>query len=159
VNLSEVTLKPIGVVHSPIHEPLDDVWGAVTSRIELDHSRFNSESLAGLDAFSHVEIVFLFDRVSDAEIHPGSRHPRGRTDWPKTGIFAQRGKNRPNRIGVTVCRLNAVRGLSIEVQGLDAIDGTPVLDIKPYMQEFAPRGEVYQPAWSTELMAHYWTSK
>jgi len=159
VNLSEVTLKPIGVVRSPIHEPLDDVWGGLTSRIELDHSRFNSESLAGLDDFSHIELVFLFDRVAQDEIHLGARRPRGRTDWPKIGIFAQRGKNRPNRIGITVCRLISVHHLSIEVEGLDAIDGTPVLDIKPYMREFAPRGEVHQPAWATELMSEYWKSQ
>jgi len=158
VKISEIALQPIGIVHSPIREPVDDVWGNVTARIELDPSRFSAESLAGLDAFSHVEVIFVFDRVADAEIHLGSRHPRGRADWPKIGIFAQRGKNRPNRIGVTICRLIAVHGLAIEVEGLDAIDATPVLDIKPYMQEFAPRGEVRQPAWSTELMSQYWNA-
>ena len=158
MNTSDVTLKPIGVVHSAIHEPVDDVWGGLAARIELDSSRFSAESLAGIDAFSHVEIIFLFDRVADDEIHLGARHPRGRTDWPKIGIFAQRGKNRPNRIGVTVCRLLSVHDTSIVVEGLDAIDGTPVLDIKPYMQEFAPRGDVHQPAWATELMAQYWNA-
>ena len=157
--MTEITLIPIGVVHSPIHEPVDDVWGGVTARIELDASRFSEESLAGLDEFSHVEIVFVFDRVPDSEIHLGARHPRGRTDWPKVGIFAQRGKNRPNRIGVTVCRLVSVRPLAIEVEGLDAIDGTPVLDIKPYLRQFAPRGEVHQAPWATELMAQYWRSE
>jgi len=159
VELSEITLKPIGIVHSPIREPVDDVWGGVTARIELDESRFSAESLAGLDAFSHIEVVFVFDRVADSEINLGSRHPRGRTDWPKIGIFAQRGKNRPNRIGVTICRLLAVHELAVVVEGLDAIHGTPVLDIKPYMQEFAPRGEVCQPAWSTELMSQYWNTE
>jgi tRNA-Thr(GGU) m(6)t(6)A37 methyltransferase TsaA len=159
VNLSKVTLDPIGIVHSPIHEPLDDVWGGLTARIELDPSRFSADSLVGLDAFSHVEIVFVFDRVADDEIHLGARHPRGRTDWPKIGIFAQRGKNRPNRIGITICRLLSVHDLTIEVEGLDAIDGTPVLDIKPYLREFAPRGEIHQPGWATELMSQYWNSQ
>lgn len=154
--MTEIALTPIGVVRSPIHEPMDDVWGGVTARIELDASRFSQESLAGLDEFSHVEIVFVFDRVADSEVQFAARHPRGRLDWPKVGIFAQRGKNRPNRIGVTVCRLVSVRSLAIEVEGLDAIDGTPVLDIKPYMRQFAPRGEVHQPAWATELMSRYW---
>jgi len=156
--MTEIVLTPIGVVRSPIHEPVDDVWGGVTARIELDASRFSQESLAGLDEFSHVEIVFVFDRVADSEIHLGARHPRGRQDWPKVGIFAQRGKNRPNRIGVTVCLLVSVWPLAIEVEGLDAIDGTPVLDIKPYLRQFGPRGEVHQPAWATELMAQYWKS-
>jgi tRNA (adenine37-N6)-methyltransferase len=89
-------------------------------------------------------------------VNLGARYPRGRKDWPRVGIFAQRAKNRPNRIGVTVCRLVSVSDLSIFVEGLDAVEGTPVLDIKPYMREFGPRGEVRQPAWSTELMSGYW---
>lgn len=159
MNLPEITLKPIGIVRSPIQEPMDDVWGGLAARIELDPLRFSADSVAGLDQFSHVEIVFVFDRVPESEIHLGARHPRGRTDWPKIGIFAQRGKNRPNRIGITVCRLLSVHNLTIELEGLDAIDGTPVLDIKPYMREFAPRGEPHQPGWATELMANYWGKK
>jgi tRNA (Thr-GGU) A37 N-methylase len=147
---------PIGRVVSPIHEAVDDVWGGVTSRIELDPARVTPDALLGLDRFSHVEIVCLFDRVGDDEITTGARHPRGRKDWPLTGIFVQRGKNRPNRIRVTVCRVVSVDGLSVAVEGLDAIDGTPVLDIKPYMREFAPRGEIRQPSWASELMSGYW---
>ena len=73
-----------------------------------------------------------------------------------TGILAQRAKDRPNRIGSTVCRLVSVDRLTVEVEGLDAMDGTPVLDVKPYMLGFAARGEVYEPAWATELMSAYW---
>jgi tRNA (adenine37-N6)-methyltransferase len=87
-----------------------------------------------------LEVVFLFHLVRESEIATGSGHPRNRLDWPKVGIFAQRGKNRPNRIGVTICRLLSVENLSLELAGLDAIFGAPVLDIKPYMQEFAARG-------------------
>jgi tRNA-Thr(GGU) m(6)t(6)A37 methyltransferase TsaA len=136
-----VEFAPIGVVSSPIVEPVDDVWRGVTCRIDLDPSRFTGESLLGLTEFSHIEVVFLFHKVLDSAIATGARHPRGRLDWPKAGIFAQRGKNRPNRIGVTICRLSSVHELSVEVTDLDAIDGTPVLDIKPYMREFAPRGD------------------
>ncbi len=71
-------------------------------------------------------------------------------------VFAQRNKRRPNRIGVSVCRLIAIEGRDLLVEGLDAIDGTPVLDIKPVMEEFAPREPVRQPAWSHELMSGYW---
>ena len=149
-------LAPIGRVVSPIRDAVDDVWGGVTSRIELDESRFTPDCLLGLDQFSHVEIVFVFDRVEESEVSTAARHPRGRQDWPLAGIFAQRAKNRPNRLGVTTCRLVSVDGLSIMVEGLDAIDGTPVLDIKPYMREFAPKGEIRQPAWATELMSGYW---
>ncbi|HWD26948.1 MAG TPA: SAM-dependent methyltransferase [Rhizomicrobium sp.] len=111
---------------------------------------------ASLDAFSHIEVVFHFNRVPDDEINTGARHPRGRDDWPLVGIFAQRGKGRPNRIGVTVCRLLAADGLRLKVRGLDAIDGTPVLDIKPVMRGFLPRGDVREPDWAAELMAGYW---
>jgi tRNA (Thr-GGU) A37 N-methylase len=77
-------------------------------------------------------------------------------EWPRVGIFAQRPKDRPNRIGVSVCRLLGVDGLELRVAGLDAVDGTPVLDVKPVMREFLPRGEIHQPAWATELMKDYW---
>jgi tRNA (adenine37-N6)-methyltransferase len=149
--------SPIGTVHSEIDEPVDDAWGSVKSRIDLDGSRFAPDCLQGLTDFSHVEVVFLFHLVHESEIETGSRHPRNRQDWPQVGIFAQRGKNRPNRIGVTVCRLLSVEDLSVEVAGLDAVDGTPVLDLKPYMREFAPRGQVRQPEWANELMSRYWT--
>jgi tRNA-Thr(GGU) m(6)t(6)A37 methyltransferase TsaA len=148
---------PVGVVHSPVVEPVDDVWGGVTCRIDLDGSRFTPDCLLGLTEFSHVEVVFVFHRVEDAEITRGARHPRNRLDWPKVGIFAQRGKNRPNRIGVTICRLLSVQGLSVQVADLDAIEGTPVLDLKPYMREFAARGEVREPVWAEELMKGYWS--
>ena len=113
----------------------------------------------GLDGFSHVEVVFVFDRVSLDRIETAARHPRNRTDWPRVGIFAQRGKARPNRLGVTQCKIISVSGLSLEVEGLDAIDGTPVVDLKPVMREFLPREAVRQPEWATELMADYWQTE
>ena len=95
-------------------------------------------------------------KVDPAKIETGARHPRERMDWPLVGIFAQRGKARPNRIGVSRCALVGVDGMQIRVRGLDAIDGTPVLDIKPWLGEFGPRGEVTQPDWSRELMRDYY---
>jgi tRNA (adenine37-N6)-methyltransferase len=156
--LHQISVTPIGVVRSPIHEATDDVWGGVISRIELDASRFSAGSLVGLDQFSHVEVIFSFHLVPESEMQFGARHPRGRADWPLVGIFAQRGKGRPNRLGITVCRIISVQNMSVEVEGLDAIDGTPVLDIKPYMREFGPTGEIQQPNWATELMSGYWAS-
>lgn len=147
----------IGRVSSPRTEPLDDDWDAVISTVALDPEQFSPDALEGLAEFSHVEVVYLFDRVDPAGVQTGARHPRGNPEWPRVGIFAQRAKGRPNRIGVSVCRLLGVDGLTLTVQALDAIDGTPVLDVKPYLAEFAPRGEVRQPAWSHELMADYWT--
>lgn len=149
-------IEAIGYVHGGRTDPTDDNWGQSRSTIELDPAKFGPDALAGLDAFSHAEIIFLFDKVAQEKIETGARHPRGRQDWPLTGIFAQRGKNRPNRLGVTVCKILAVEGTRLEVEGLDAIDGTPVIDIKPVMREFLPRGDVRQPVWVSELMAEYW---
>jgi tRNA (Thr-GGU) A37 N-methylase len=151
-----ITLTPIGVVRGGRAEAIDDDWAGVRARIELDPARFGPEALLGVAAFSHVEVVFHFDRVPEAAIEHGARHPRGRADWPRVGIFAQRAKMRPNRLGVCACRLLAVDGLALEVEGLDAIDGSPVLDIKPVMRGFLPRGEVREPGWAAEIMADYW---
>jgi tRNA (adenine37-N6)-methyltransferase len=154
-----VMIEPIGWVHSPRAEPTDDDWESITSTVVLDSERFAVDVVLGLQEFSHVEVVFLFDRVDPDDVQTAARHPRGNPDWPRVGIFAQRAKGRPNRIGTTVCRLLSVEGLTLTVHALDAIDGTPVVDVKPYMVEFGPRGEVRQPAWSHQLMAGYWTSR
>ncbi len=151
-----VSLEPIGIVVGGRTEPIDDDWGGVEATIALDAGRFTADVIAGLEDFSHIDVVFLFDRVDEADVHLGARHPRHREDWPLVGIFAQRAKARPNRLGVTCCELVRVDGLYVTVRGLDAIDGTPVLDIKPYVAEFGPRGPIRQPAWMTELMANYW---
>ena len=151
-----MTFEPIGYVSSPrTDQAIDDDWAAVTATITLA-DRFSTDALAGLEDFSHVEIVYLFNQVNPDDVLLASRHPRSNPDWPKVGIFAQRAKMRPNRIGVTVCRLIAVDGVTLSVEALDAIDRSPVLDIKPYLAEFGPRGEVHQPVWSHELMSTSW---
>jgi tRNA-Thr(GGU) m(6)t(6)A37 methyltransferase TsaA len=136
--------------------PIDDAWDNEAAEIILDADVVGVDALAGLEAFSHVEVLYVFDQVGDDEIVTGARHPRGRCDWPKVGIFAQRGKNRPNRIGATICKVLAVDGLRLRVGGLDAIDGTPVIDIKPVMSGFLPREDLREPAWAREIMKDYW---
>ncbi|SEM39114.1 SAM-dependent methyltransferase [Nonomuraea pusilla] len=155
-DVNAVTLEPVATVVGGRTEAYDDDWDSVEALIRLDAARFTPDSLAGLDAFSHLEVVFQFHLVDPAAVETSARHPRGNPDWPLAGIFAQRGKNRPNRLGVSRCRLVAVDGLDVHVRGLDAVDGTPVLDIKPYMAEFGPQGPTAQPAWATELMRHYY---
>ena len=136
-----LTLEPIGRVEGGRGEPFDDDWGDVEAVIRLD-DRFGPEALAGLDAFSHLEVVYAFHLVDEAAVEHGARHPRGNPDWPRVGIFAQRGKDRPNRLGVSRCELlRRRRDGRLRVRGLDAVDGTPVLDLKPWMAEFGPRGE------------------
>jgi tRNA-Thr(GGU) m(6)t(6)A37 methyltransferase TsaA len=151
-----VTVEPVGRVVGGRVAVSDDDWGDVVARIRFDRARFAPEALAGLESFSHLEVLFVFDRVDAAAVETGARHPRGNQDWPRVGIFAQRAKDRPNRIGISRCRLLAVDDLELHVQGLDAIDGSPVLDVKPWMSEFAPQGETRQPVWATELMRGYW---
>ncbi|MFM8949004.1 MAG: tRNA (N6-threonylcarbamoyladenosine(37)-N6)-methyltransferase TrmO [Acidimicrobiaceae bacterium] len=147
-------LDPIGVVHSSRGEAIDDNWDDETSSIRL-LSPYGSQSVRGLETFSHCMVIYVFDRATWDESRM-SRHPRGNTEWPEVGIFSQRAKDRPNRLGVAVCQVLEVDGDTIRVSGLDAIDGTPIVDIKPWMVEFGPRGEVSQPRWAGELMKDYW---
>jgi tRNA-Thr(GGU) m(6)t(6)A37 methyltransferase TsaA len=148
-------VEAIGFVDATREHAEDDFWGDEQACITLS-SEFSAEALQGLAEFSHVEVLFLFHGVDPTKIVKGARHPRNNKAWPAVGIFAQRGKNRPNRIGSTICRVVRVDGNKLFVAELDAIRGTPVLDIKPVMAEFLPRQEVRQPAWSHELMREYW---
>ena len=149
-----IEILPIGKVTSTRAVAEDDYWDAETSTIQLVPP-FGERSLMGLSTFSHCIVVYLFDKAQWDEAKM-SRHPRGNQDWPEVGIFAQRAKDRPNRLGVTVCRILSVDGSILRVAGLDAIDGTPVVDIKPWINEFGPRGAITQPEWATELMKDYW---
>jgi tRNA-Thr(GGU) m(6)t(6)A37 methyltransferase TsaA len=154
--MQSFTVNAIGRVACARREPVDDAWDSFPSEITLDAAAFGADALAGLDGFSHVEVIYLFDQVGESEVVTGARHPRGRADWPRVGIFAQRGKNRPNRIGATICRIVGIEGRVLKVSGLDAIDGTPVIDIKPVMSGFMPRGDLREPDWSREVMKDYW---
>ncbi|WP_426956787.1 SAM-dependent methyltransferase [Muricoccus radiodurans] len=151
-----MTLDILGRVRGGRADLSDDAWDSVTAEIVLDPTLLDETATLGLDSFSHITVVFHFDRLDPAKVQRGARRPRGNPDWPVTGILAQRGSPRPNRLGVTTCRLLKVEGLTLTVQGLDAADGTPVLDIKPHMPDFDPRGEVRQPAWAADLMRGYW---
>ncbi|MFH8338388.1 SAM-dependent methyltransferase [Streptomyces sp. AM6-12] len=150
-------LQPIGVVRSPRSVPEHDHWGGVTSVIELDPERLRPEAVTGLEQFSHLEIVFHFHLIPESAAVTGDCHPRGRTDLPRLGILAQRLKERPNRLGVSRCELVRVDGLTLHVRALDALDGTPVLDVKPYQRIFAPPADtVREPAWLHEAMSRYY---
>lgn len=154
--MNSITLKPIGEVNSTRMKVEDDNWDKENVFIEIDSSEFTSDALLGLNTFSHVEVLFFMDQVDPLKVEKTARHPRNNPEWPKVGIFSQRGKNRPNQIGLTICRVLKVDGTKLFLEGLDAVNGTPVLDIKPWVREFAPRGEVFQPNWMSELMKGYW---
>jgi tRNA (adenine37-N6)-methyltransferase len=155
-NIMSIQLEPIGQVISEIKGQRDEHWGDIIAEIRLDPARFQHEALDGLHEFSHVEVLFHFDQVSASDVESKTRHPRENSRWPKVGIFAQRGRKRPNRIGATICEIVSIDGLSVRVRGLDALNGSPVLDIKPVMGEFLPdKKAVRQPQWSKELMSTY----
>jgi len=155
--LTPVISQPVGRVSSSREDVIDDCWDQVECFIDLDASQFDSTALAGLDTFSHIEVIFHMHHVDVRKIETSARHPRNNPAWPEVGIFAQRAKDRPNQLGLTICKLLKIEGLRIYVEGLDAVDGTLVLDIKPWVKEFGPRGEINQPQWISELMTKYWS--
>ncbi|AJK89988.1 MULTISPECIES: SAM-dependent methyltransferase [Lysinibacillus] len=148
-------IQPVATVSNSRKTIKDDHWGEINSTIELSEN-LHEESLKGIEDFSHIEIIFYFDQVSDDQIQYEARHPRNNQNYPKVGIFAQRGKNRPNKIGITMVELVEVKQRTLIVKGLDDIDGTPIIDMNPVMKEFLPKGVIKQPAWSTDLMKAYW---
>jgi tRNA-Thr(GGU) m(6)t(6)A37 methyltransferase TsaA len=150
----EITLQPIATVKNSRTEPIDDHWETIIAEIELaDH--IPTEAFSNISKFSHLEIIYYFDKVKKEDI-VFSGHPRGNPDYPMTGIFGQRKKDRPNTIGLSTVELLEHNGRTLKVKFLDSIDGTPVLDIKPVFKEFQPKTEIKQPDWVADLMKNYW---
>jgi len=150
----EIKLRPIGVVKNSRATPSDDFWGEVVSEIELaDHIPI--ESITGISGFSHLEVIYFYDKVNDSEIVFSGR-PRGNPDYPVIGIFGQRKKDRPNKLGLCTVELVGHSEKILKVKYLDAINGTPILDIKPVFKEFEPKKEIKQPTWVKDLMKNYW---
>ena len=148
-----VNLEVIGTVSSPVIEGVDEDWGSVVSEIRLNEKYVSG--LRGLEEFSHVLVLFYMHKCSfdpDADL---VRRPQGRPDMPLTGVFAQRAKHRPNPIGVTAVELLKIMGDTLVVRGLDAIDGTPVIDVKPYFPTFDSRPDSETPPWVDKLMKGY----
>lgn len=148
----EVT--PIGTVRNDRTDiQHTDNWGAVRSTITVDE-RFDEACLQGLDGFSHVEVLFVLDQFPEQDDYREPRPYRGRSDLPPVGVFAGRGPRRPNRIGVTCCVIESVQGRELTVVGLDAVSGTPVIDLKPTMAEFRAV-DLKQPEWVSRMMSEY----
>jgi tRNA (Thr-GGU) A37 N-methylase len=150
----DLSVRAIAYIRNDRSEALDDNWDDVSSVIELAQD-VPSEALQGLEDFSHAEIVFFADWADDVPPGPWHRHPRGNHDWPDVGVFAQRNKDRPNRILLTTVAIDEIGERSFRVRGLDGIDGTPVLDIKPVFRWSVPRGELRVPTWSEQLGENY----
>jgi tRNA-Thr(GGU) m(6)t(6)A37 methyltransferase TsaA len=149
----KIVLQPIALVRNGQKEKVDANWRNVISTLELaDH--LPEDCLLGIEAFSHLEILFYFHQSNNIIL--GSEHPQENHSWPCVGIFSQRKKDRPNHLGVSVVNLLRRDGNKLIVTNLDAIDGTPIIDIKPVYVENLPKGEIKQPQWSRVLMKGYW---
>ena len=149
-----ITCTPIGVVKCPVTAMSQGNWAKVESEIRLDPQY--APGLQGLDGFSHVVVVFYLDRATGFD--PAKqllRRPRGMENMHEVGVFAQRTKYRPNPIGVASVELLAVRDNVVVVRGLDALDGTPVLDLKPYMPVFDCVAGARMPDWVAHVMEGY----
>lgn len=147
-----IVVSPIGYVKNKVVNKKDAAWGEDVSTIVLNDQY--APGLAGLESFSHAIILFYLDRAAyDPKKHL-HRRPRGRADMPVVGIFSQRTKDRPNQIGMTAVEIVSVTESKLVVRGLDAIDGTPVLDIKPYYPAFDKR-DAHVPEWVNRLMEQY----
>ncbi|MFT3935938.1 MAG: tRNA (N6-threonylcarbamoyladenosine(37)-N6)-methyltransferase TrmO [Chitinophagaceae bacterium] len=150
----QITLSPIAFVKNTRLQPDDDNWGTIVSTIELADD-IPTDAFNNIDQFSHLEIIYYFDKVKKEDI-AYSGHPRGNKNYPLMGIFAQRKKDRPNTIGLCTVELLAWNNRTITVKYLDAIDGTPVLDIKPVFTAFQTQSPIKEPAWVNDLMKQYW---
>jgi len=147
--MKEIVIRPIGIVRSEVKEQKAGGWAEVTSEIAIKEEL--AECLEGLEDFSHIIVVYWMHRVPAGERPPSKVHPRGRADLPLVGLFATRAPHRPNPLGVCVARLEQRKGNILQVVGLDAIDGTPVVDIKPYMPRLDSPPDVRVAGWAKKL--------
>ena len=148
-----INAVPIGTVRTAAVEAIDEGWGDVESEIHVGEPF--TRGLDGIEQWSHVIIVYWMHEAGFDAGRDLVRRPRGREDMPETGIFAQRARHRPNPIGLTAVRLIGREGNVVRVRGLDAIDGTPVLDIKPYVPVFDRVDDAVVPEWMNRLMEGY----
>ncbi len=150
----DLSVRAVAYIRNRRSIALDDNWDDVVSDIELA-ADVPDEALRGLEEFSHVEVVFFADWAEDVPPGPWHRRPQGQEKWPDVGVFAQRNKDRPNRLLLTTLPIEGLAERSFTVRGLDGIDGTPVLDLKPVFQWSTPRGTLSTPPWSDELGETY----
>ncbi len=149
----KIEFSSIGYISNNVKEQTDTAWGQITSQIILEPEY--AEGLKGLSDFSHINVVYFLDKAKFIYENHIQRHPQGREDLPVVGLFAQRVKDRPNPIGITSVKLIDVKENIITVQGLDAINGTPVLDIKPYFPVYDTKTDAKTPEWVDILMKDY----
>ncbi|MFF3710238.1 SAM-dependent methyltransferase [Streptomyces phaeochromogenes] len=148
-------IEPIGTVVGGRTEVADDYWGGVESIIRLD-SRFPTDTVKGLDEFSHLVVTWHFSQASPEDVALHARSPRGDSRWEPSGTFVHRNHRRPNQLATSFPRLLKVDGLDLYVADLDAVDGTPIYDLAPFFEEMGPRGEFREPDWPGQMLQAYW---
>lgn len=152
-----IRVQPIATVIGGRTEPTDDHWGGTRSIIRLN-SHFPTETVQGLQEFSHLIVTWHFHLATPDDIALHARSPCNDPRWPATGTFVHRNHRRPNQLATSFPRLLAVDGLDLHVEDLDAVAGTPIVDLAPYFEEFGPRGTVEQPSWPADMLRNYWTA-
>lgn len=141
----EIKLTPIGIVKNSVTEPRREEWQKVISEIIINDNL--AEALSGIEGFSHLIIIYWMHRLAPSEYSVTRVHPKGDHSLPLVGVFASRSPARPNPIGVTTVKLLEVRNNILKVIGLDAINGTPVLDIKPFIPQHDHPVGFKTPSW------------
>ena len=146
--LPTMTLKAIGIVRNGVKQPpaRRDWWQGLVSEIMIDSNL--AEALDGLEEYSHIIVLYWMHHAASGEM-PLKIHPRGDKERPIRGLFATRTPNRPNPIGKATVRLLQRQGNILRVEGLDALDGTPVLDIKPYISGYDSAADAKVSKWMT----------
>ncbi len=154
--LPGMTLKAIGIVRNGIKQalPAKSDWGKIVSDIVINSTL--TEALDGLEEFSHIVVLYWMHMVSATGQVPTKVHPRGKQELPAVGLFSTRSPNRPNPVGIATVRLLQCQGNILKVEGLDAIDGTPVIDIKPYIPGYDSVINAEIPQWMTNLLAEHY---
>jgi len=143
-----IKLNFIGYVKNGILKQPEVGWNNVISKIIIE-KKF-TDALDGIDGFSHIHVLYWADRLPRGK-RPLKIRPRRRKDMPLLGVFATRSAYRPNPIGLTVVKLLRREGRALQVRGLDALDGTPVIDIKPYVSHSDVILDAKNPRWSQKL--------
>lgn len=140
-----VNVRPLGVVRNNVFEPVPDGWESVRS--DLIFREELMPALDGIETYSHILVVFACHRVPDEERTSGRIRPGEDPRLPEQGVLATRSQRRPNSLGVAVVPLLRRRRNILRVVGLDAIDGTPLLDVKPYIPHYDSVPDAQVPDW------------
>ena len=145
--LPTISLKPIGIVRNKVKQPLKPPYDLDKVVSEIEIAQNLTEALDNLDEFSHITVIYWMHQINTTETPPTKVHPKGKLEQPLVGLFATRSPNRPNPLGETAVKLINREGNVLTVRGLDAIDGTPVIDIKPYLPRHDSIARAKVPWW------------